>query len=99
MFANLHPRATVMEWINFATEHGAECYRSGYMRGVENAERDPNEPEIPPEEIADVVMPGWRDRAYDFNWQPDLEIETDGERVVADDGIEMRMAQNRTGRL
>ena len=42
IFAELHSRATVDEWVVFATRLGEECYRSGYMRGVERNVRDVN---------------------------------------------------------
>ena len=62
VFANTFPNATRGEWVRFAVEHASECYRSGYMRGVEYAERDPEGwmPGVPPESIADALDPDWR---------------------------------------
>ena len=42
MFAELHFRVNADEWVQFATQLGEECYRSGYMRGVERSVRDVN---------------------------------------------------------
>ena len=39
-FMVLHPRATSLEWARFAVGHGDECYRSGFVRGLERSVRD-----------------------------------------------------------
>jgi hypothetical protein len=39
-FAALHPHATVAEWMEFSSRFANECYRTGYVRGLEWAERD-----------------------------------------------------------
>ena len=59
-FADSNPHATRGEWAAFAAGHAAECYRSGYARGQEDAERDWRGPEVSPEETADELDPGWR---------------------------------------
>lgn len=64
LFANAHPIATRQEWVDFAAGHAAQAYQSGYVRGWERSERDPDaQPwrEAPPEEVADRMSPGWRD--------------------------------------
>jgi hypothetical protein len=61
-FAEEHPAATRAEWARFATEHAAEAYRSGFVRGVEHVERDPDPFPYPkPEQVADDIFPGWRE--------------------------------------
>lgn len=63
-FANLRPLATRGEWIDFSRAFAEECYRAGYLRGVEHAERDPLDPaEKSPEQLADEIDPNWR-------WRP-----------------------------
>lgn len=75
-FANLRPLATRGDWIDFATNLAEECYRAGYLRGVEYTERDPEEPGgITPEEIADQIDPDWR-------WRPMIEVEFPREEVI-----------------
>jgi len=65
VFANLHSRATRAEWLEFAAAHAEEAYRCGYVRGFENAERDPDPIDVPPERLADQMDPSWR-------WQPNV---------------------------
>jgi hypothetical protein len=72
VFASLHPRATRGEWLAMAEELAREAYRSGWVRGFEYAERDPEEPAVSPEVIADAHLPGWRDRAHDWSWETGL---------------------------
>ncbi len=64
LFANMYPHATRQEWVEFAAGHAGEAYTSGYVRGWERSERDPEA--MPwrvtnPEMIADEMDPGWRD--------------------------------------
>lgn len=40
IFVAMNPHATVQEWVAFATELGAGCYRDGWTRGYEWLERD-----------------------------------------------------------
>ena len=70
-----NPKLGVKEWERFARAYGAACYRDGFVRGFENAERDPDEKErlsnLPPEVVADRDAPGWRDSpAFDANKEP-----------------------------
>lgn len=63
MFANDHPRATRRQWLEFAAAHAQECYRTGYQRGYESSERDPEaQPwrRQDPEELAEQHLPGWQ---------------------------------------
>jgi hypothetical protein len=60
-FANLHPKANRGEWARFATKMAGEAYRTGFQRGYEHVERDP-EPgfqRLPPEIVADQEDPEW----------------------------------------
>lgn len=60
-FAN-HTRATKEDWVEFATKLAEEAYRTGYQRGFEHAERDP-EPyrdDLPPDVVADMLDPDWK---------------------------------------
>lgn len=59
-FANSNPHATRLDWVTFCTEHAREVYKSGYVRGMENAERDPDDPPVDPDVIADAIDPNWR---------------------------------------
>lgn len=59
-FANVNPHATRLDWVRFATEHAREAYKSGFLRGFENSERDPEDSEVDPDILAD---------AYDSNWR------------------------------
>jgi len=86
-FANFYPQATRDQWIAFATAHAAESYRSGYMRGYEYIERDPDSwmPDVPPELIADQMDPNWR-------WNPAIELNAGevGEEVGGQTGDDIR---------
>lgn len=63
-FANLNPRATREEWVEFATELSRETYSAGYYRGYEASERERGDAEdfttLPPDIIADQMDPEWR---------------------------------------
>ncbi len=85
-FAKLYPRATRADWVRMAVEHGRECYKAGYTRGVEYVERDKDwHPVVPPEVLADMHDPDWR-------WRPmDSGIEYPGpEQVVPDEPGELQ---------
>ncbi len=66
-FANRHPLATRMEWVMFATEHAAEAYRQGWLRGYEYVERDRDwhrfVGDADPDSFADTLYPDWRQSA------------------------------------
>ncbi len=66
-FANDTPHATRSEWVTFAKFHAEECYRSGFTRGAEWAERDYESrmPGVTPEEVANVETPDWP-------WSPNI---------------------------
>ena len=70
-FARLRPRAMQREWIEFAAEHARECYRTGYLRGLEWAERDLDrrEPTVDPEDLVRALDPGgtWLDEPIDLS--------------------------------
>lgn len=61
-FMHVYPQATKRQWLQFALRLAEESYKSGFVRGFENAERDESEPEIDPDVLADATMPGWRAR-------------------------------------
>lgn len=69
-FANLHPKASRADWVCFAARHAAECYRAGWLRGVEHIERAGDMPAVvaASEQIADALNPDWR-------WSPGLTLE------------------------
>jgi hypothetical protein len=77
VFANKYPAATRDDWVRFATEHANECYRSGWVRGYERGERDPDERDIiaqaRPEVLADALEHDWR-------WSPEVVL-NEPERV------------------
>ena len=79
-FANENPNATRRQWIEVATEHARECYRSGFVRGTEWAERDfkSRMPSVRPEEIMDFRDPDWR-------WRPGIVLGGDTDSVPEDD--------------
>lgn len=71
-FVFFHPHATVAEWVKFTTEFGENCYRSGYVRGLEWAARDLDrrDPVTDPERLLDR-------RRHDWSWvdlAPDEEV-------------------------
>ena len=78
-FANDCPRASRADWVRFCQLHAAECYRSGYARGAERAERDfwGAMPSVLPEEVMDELDPDWR-------WRPDIRFEGARDEVVED---------------
>ncbi len=78
-FSNLHPEATRGDWIRFATGHAGECYRSGYTRGYEWAEREESSDYYTtPETIADGLDPDWR-------WSPDITLQHDPDEVIGEE--------------
>jgi hypothetical protein len=73
-FANMHPHATRQDWVVFATFHAREAYRSGYLRGVEYAEREDDEPGLDPDVLMDAMNgPSWRGRPVGPNLEPPAE--------------------------
>lgn len=62
-FAALHPNATVPDWAEFATTLAQGAWRDAWLRGVEHIERDPDffRDDLPPDVVADMLTPGWRD--------------------------------------
>jgi hypothetical protein len=93
-FAQENPRATRKDWVVFAARLAEESYRSGYVRGVEYAEREERpawKRGVSPEDLADELDPSWRD----FAWNPEAVVEEPGEVVpeVYDSGatVQARM--------
>jgi hypothetical protein len=69
IFAKWRPRATRMQWARFAAGLAEECYKAGYMRGVEYVERGELSRQADPDAVADQIDPGWRHRpAVDLSW-------------------------------
>ena len=64
LFAQMHPGATRADWVAFATEFAREAYRTGWVRGYEHAERDPQVVEVEPAVLADAIDPSWRDEPW-----------------------------------
>lgn len=61
-YANRRPNATRAEWVEFAAGLGEECYRTGFLRGVDRTDREPDwRPDVPPEVLADWIDPTWRE--------------------------------------
>lgn len=60
-FAVFNRGATVADWMAFATSYAEECYRAGYQRGLEWAERDLDrrDPVADPELLEDKRRHGW----------------------------------------
>jgi hypothetical protein len=86
-FSNLFPSATRGDWIAFAAGFAEECYRAGYLRGVEYVERDPEAFDAKsPEAIADEIDPNWR-------WRPMIEVENDLNEIVGDERPEHEAIQ------
>jgi hypothetical protein len=67
MFANMHPRATRRDWVNFASHFAGESYRTGFIRGWEMDVRTAEHPwkGEPPELMANMLDPGW-------SWAPEV---------------------------
>lgn len=86
-FANEYPHATRADWVRFASDHAAECYRSGYTRGYERVERDFENamPNNRPEDIADELDPDWR-------WSPEIVLLGDGEAIVLERNDEEQLS-------
>jgi hypothetical protein len=105
-FANMYPRATRAEWVRFAQSHASVCYQAGYVRGIESSERDYQEPETPPEVLADAIDPMWRHRVYDWKWGhvrelsepggvPQESIDDDPVRVILEHQFAMNEVRKR----
>jgi len=64
-FANANPRATRVEWVGFAGTLAEEAYATGYVRGLEQADEDnAGSAGVTPEQVADLLDPSWRERAW-----------------------------------
>ena len=87
-FANHNPHATRQEWIEFGRFHAAECYRSGFTRGAEWAERDfgSRMPDVSPERIADAQDPDWE-------WSPNILLVGSTGDVVLEVNDEEKLAR------
>jgi hypothetical protein len=75
VFANMHPRATRAEWTAFAQAHANETYRTGYVRGLEFAERDlDRRPKDDPERLMAAMGygDGWLDEPVDLSAPTDV---------------------------
>lgn len=67
-FAQDAPRATRGQWVAFALGLAQEAYRAGYTRGYEYVERtDDWHPTLPPEVVADMMDPTWKDDERGIN--------------------------------
>ena len=64
LWARLYPQATRREWIEMCEAMARTAYEAGYMRGFENAEREPGGPSPLPDQIADAMDPSWRDVSF-----------------------------------
>lgn len=58
VFARMHPHATRRQWVEVAQALAREAYRTGFVRGYEHAERDPEEPDV--EAYAAAMQDGMR---------------------------------------
>lgn len=68
-FAEMHPNATRREWVAFAAAHARNSYSSGYARGYEYVERDPDFfKDRSPDEAAAQLDP------HEFEWSPDIAL-------------------------
>jgi hypothetical protein len=76
MFANANPKATRVEWADFAIKFSESVFQSAYVRGIEHSERDPDidDGRLPPDMIADQMDPDWR-------WRPEVVLELPHEIV------------------
>lgn len=87
LFARSHSVASRREWAEFAAILGQECYRTGYVRGAESAERWWRAPHPTPEEVADLEVPWWRDAGEVSLSDPDaVVLESDAAVVRYNDG-------------
>jgi len=60
-FIEVCPNATKEQWREFAELHAQECYRTGYVRGLEWAERDldrkpKDDPDVLAEQMAEAEL-------------------------------------------
>ena len=58
LFRAIYPEASPDEWAEFAIRLAGNAYRSGYVRGVEYVERDPNPPE-PDQDLLEQQRHDW----------------------------------------
>ena len=80
MFAATHKDVTVDEWARYATALAGSAYRSGYVRGLEWAERDLDKLDVgDPDVLAS-------NEAHDFEWHAPEALTTDElQQVVGGD--------------
>ena len=76
-FAQAHPTANRGEWMGFAAALARSSYRSGYVRGLEWAERDLDKLDMgDPERLAEQ-------QAHDFEWHAPALTSADLSTAVA----------------
>ena len=63
IWANTRPKATRAEWLALCEAAVRSAYAAGWQRGFEHAEREPGGPSQVPEQLADLLHPGWREAA------------------------------------
>jgi len=59
LFRVMHGAATADQWEEFAAMMAENCYRSGFVRGYEWAERDWPGPAVDPEVLAEAESHDW----------------------------------------
>lgn len=93
-FAGANPRATRKEWADFAAAHAGEAWRTGYFRGLEYAEREPERwrPDIDPEVAAEGFDPTWKENPFVLG-DPD-EVVLEERDPVVDAREDMRRAND-----
>lgn len=87
-FKRSHPNATPDQWEAFATAFAGRSWREGFVRGFENAERDPKLRDqwkrLPPDAIADREHPDWRESpAFDPERSPEEAVDEVGTSLDA----------------
>jgi hypothetical protein len=96
IYANMHTRSTRAEWVAFAIEHAIESYRSGFLAGLQHAERIDLPPGMTPELVADMATPGWQASApVKLEGDPYVNVEEEppSEGVLTEDQLK-RLARS-----
>lgn len=86
LWANENELATRGEWLSMAIHLAEEAYESGFARGVEYVERDPEFfDDLKPDLIADAADPGWQESpAITLDADPDGIVPPDEELEIED---------------
>lgn len=92
LFRLHYPNATPEEWAKFSLTFGTNCYREGFTRGYDWAERGWDGPDVDPEQAAELQAHDWSLAEENPDWQRMLTMGYDPRDPMAGSTIDQRRA-------